>query len=183
MREDGRDDDTFDARAFRQCLSAFATGVTVITASDDAGQLAGITVNSFSSVSLDPPLILWSLGLSNSSLQHFRDSTHFVVNVLSSEQRWMSDQFARPHTDKWRGVEYRLNDWGSPVLAGVMAALHCEKVETVLAGDHVICIGRVRRIEQRDGLEPLLFFKGDYRSIQCLQPRAVGVPQVSSQSI
>lgn len=154
---------TFDQREYRKCLGSFATGVTIVTTQGPAGKLAGMTVNSFSSVSLDPPLILWSAAVTANSLPLFEQSQAFVINILGAEQRTLSDQFSKSNSDKWLGVRYRTSRSGCPVLDGALASLHCDKIEMKRAGDHYIFIGHVRDIERGNEADPLIFFNGRYQ--------------------
>jgi flavin reductase (DIM6/NTAB) family NADH-FMN oxidoreductase RutF len=154
----------FDSRAFRRCLSSFPTGVTVITTGCPDGEKAGVTVNSFASVSLEPPLILWSLASKAGSRHLFERHSHFVVNILADEQQALSDQFARAFTDKWHGVAYHHDDAGCPVLEGACAHLHCRTVEIKEAGDHLIFLAAVESIATREDLHPLICCRGSYMS-------------------
>ena len=109
---------SFDARDLRNALGTFATGVAIITTRDAAGRLYGLTGNSFTSISLDPPLVLWSLSCSAPSLSAFREATHFGVNVLAMDQRELAVRFARAQRDKFEGVEYTLGAYGVPLIDG-----------------------------------------------------------------
>ena len=155
-----------DPRLLRHALGRFATGVTVITTQVD-GKRQGLTVNSFTAVSLDPPLVLWSLRLVAPSLDGFRRSGHFVVNVLSSEQSDASRRFAAPHEDKFEGLSFSPGLGGCPMLDGSLAIFECRTESTIDGGDHVIFIGRVVRAHYRDG-DPLIFAGGRYGTHQPL---------------
>lgn len=168
----------FDARDFRNALGAFGTGVTVVTAAlaaarphgqaaaDSPGsRLVGLTANSFSSVSLSPPLVLWSLALSSPSLEVFRAATHFVVNVLAEDQIGLSRRFGRSGGDKFAGVDHRLAACGAPILPGVSAHFECRTQAHYDGGDHVIFLGRVERYEHTDK-PALLFSRGRYLNAQ-----------------
>ena len=150
-----------DGLALRKALGAFPTGVTVMTALDGSGRACGITVNSFSSVSLDPPLILWSHSLSSRSYPVFRDAGRFVVNILSEHQVHVSRQFSTASDDKFRDIAVRSGLGGVPVIASCAANLECVKVSAHLEGDHVIYIGRVVRLERSEH-KPLVFGDGRY---------------------
>lgn len=152
----------FDRRDFRRALGQFATGVTVVTARASDGRKVGITVNSFSSVSLDPPLILWSLSRHTGSFSDFTNVTHFAVNILEAKQHHLSRQFSTPLADKFAGVEYVEGKAGVPVLKGVIAQFVCRKVRQYEGGDHVIFVGEVEEYKYADG-EPLVFHSGRYR--------------------
>lgn len=146
-------------RQFRQALGSFATGVTIVTTSD--GQPIGVTANSFNSVSLDPPLVLWSLARTSGSMEAFRTSGHFAVHILGAHQEDLSGRFARPGNDKFSGIEWRSGVAGSPVLNDYSALFECRTVECYDGGDHVIFVGQVENFERRDSA-PLLFHAGRY---------------------
>jgi flavin reductase (DIM6/NTAB) family NADH-FMN oxidoreductase RutF len=155
------DDDGVDQLQLRRALGRFATGVTVITTRTDDGKYEGLTVNSFAAVSLDPPLVLWSLRLAALSLESFRQSGHFVVNVLSSAQEGISRHFATPRHDKFEEVPFSVGIAGCPMFEESLAIFECRTETTIAGGDHVIFIGRVVRAHYRDG-EPLIFAGGRY---------------------
>ena len=150
-----------DGRELRRTLGAFTTGVTVITTVDNAGKAFGVTANSFNSVSLDPPLILWSQSLNSSSYPAFRDADRFVVNILADHQIQVSNQFAKSGDDKFRDIAVTQGAGGVPIIDGSAAWLECEKVAAHPGGDHVVYIGRVTRME-RSGRRPLAFGDGRY---------------------
>lgn len=149
-----------DVAAYRRCLGQFATGVTVITARA-GGALVGVTVNSFSSVSLDPPLILWSAKRSNSSFGAFTAATHFAVNVLSLDQIELSKHFARPSGDKFGGIAWSPGIGGAPLLGGALASFECRRAAEYPGGDHLVILGEVERYA-RSSREALLFVQGRY---------------------
>ncbi len=151
----------FQSGEFRQALGTFATGVTVVTASSDTGELAGLTANSFTSVSLDPPLILWCLSNSSDSLPVFQKTGYFAVNVLAADQQDLSRHFARKQKDKFFSVNYRKGKGGAPLLDGCVTWLQCRAVNHYLAGDHHVFIGEVEQIET-SGKEALLYHQGSY---------------------
>lgn len=150
-----------DPRHLRDVLGTFITGVTVITTADTAGELHGVTVNSFSSVSLDPPLVLWSQSLASRSHSAFANSEFFVVNILADDQITVSNQFARSIDDKFEGIGFMSGFGGAPVLKGTSASLQCRKVATYPGGDHVVFLGQVERFEQSNK-RPLAFGGGRY---------------------
>jgi len=152
---------TFDGKEFRRTLGAFTTGVTIMTTVDEAGRPYGVTANSFSSVSLDPPLILWSQALTSSSYEVFRENERFVVNILAEHQIHVSNQFARSGGDKFQGVAVSAGLGGVPIIDDCSAYLECVKVAAHPGGDHVIYIGRVERIH-RGPNRPLAFGDGRY---------------------
>ena len=150
-----------DPRELRRALGRFATGVTVVTTRGPDGRLEGLTANSFSSVSLDPPLVLWSLSRAAASLPSFLQADWFAVTVLGSHQHALSRRFARPAADKFAGIGYTGGLGGCPVLEDGLAVFECSVHNRMEAGDHVIFLGRVERMTCRDG-EPLLYSAGRY---------------------
>lgn len=156
---------TFDSSAFRRALGSFATGVAVVTARDSEGRNRGITVNSFSSVSLDPPLVLFCLDKAAMSFETFQQAKSFAVNVLAEHQHELSVRFATAAVDKWDGVAYELWPGGLPVLHDCLANLACRREALYQGGDHVIILGRVERLQSAGDLDPLVYFQSDYRSI------------------
>lgn len=155
----------FDCRAFRNSLGSFATGVTVVTALGPDGRPAGLTVSSFNSVSLEPPLVLWSLSANSPSLSLFEGASHFTVNVLAADQEEVSNRFASRLEDKFDGVAWQPGLGGAPVLAGLCASFECANTIRHAGGDHVIFIGRVERFAQDAGRAPLVFQGGRYRRL------------------
>jgi flavin reductase (DIM6/NTAB) family NADH-FMN oxidoreductase RutF len=152
---------TFDLRDFRSTLGQFATGVTVVTTRTPEGVKAGMTANSFTSVSMDPPLVLWCPSRFAPSLREFESATHFAINVLESSQHGLSKQFATPAEDKFAGVDTTEGIAGVPLLDGAVAAFQCRTVARHEAGDHVIYVGEVESYRRTDG-DPLVFHDGAY---------------------
>ena len=155
---------TFDPRAFRRALGNFATCVTVVTAADAAGRKVGVTANSFNSVSLDPPLVLWSLDKRSNSHEVFEQASHFAVNVLAADQIDLSNNFARPKDDRFAEIEYQPGEGGAPVFADCSARFHCENYQQVDGGDHWIMIGKVVAFDDF-GRAPLLYHQGAYSMV------------------
>ena len=151
----------FDTRHFRNALSQFATGVTVITTRLADGQFLGLTASSFNSVSLEPPLVLWSLGNAASSMPVFSGNSHYVVNVLSAEQAWLAEQFASRKKDRFEGVEYTLSRTGHPILKGASAWFECHNRSRYPEGDHVIFVGEVEHCEFT-AQAPLVYHGGQF---------------------
>lgn len=153
---------TCDSKQLRRALGSFATGVTVVTARDRRNdELVGITVNSFASVSLAPPLVSWALRLESRNLSVFAIGVPFAINMLSDDQRALCARFAR--TDcKFEGVRYRLNDLGIPLLAGCVGSIECRVAEKYCAGDHTIIIGRAERWDIDNARAPLIVYRGSY---------------------
>ena len=134
----------FDSAHFRQALSQFATGVTVITTRLADGSFRGLTASSFNSVSLDPPLVLWSLGAGANSMPVFSGNSHYVINILSAGQQELALRFSRrTETDPFDGVDYELSRTGLPILKGVAAWFECHNRSRYPEGDHVIFVGEV----------------------------------------
>jgi flavin reductase (DIM6/NTAB) family NADH-FMN oxidoreductase RutF len=150
-------------RALRHALGSFPTGVTVITTQDtESRALVGLTVNSFSSVSLDPPLVLWSISNRSASLAQFSAGRTHAIHVLSSEQEALARQFATPQADKFVGVTYQLcSESGVPLIDGCAARFDCVTESVTPAGDHQIILARVLRYET-EALTPLLFARGAF---------------------
>lgn len=155
----------FDSAAFRQALGQFATGVTVITTRAPSGQLIGITASSFNSVSLDPPLVLWSLRKVAPSRPDFVAATHFAINILAHDQIELSRRFATPSADKFDGVLHVDSETGGvPCLDGASARFVCRNVGHYEGGDHLLFIGRIEQFDTF-GKAPLVFHAGQYRAI------------------
>ena len=153
-----------DRRSLRGALGTFATGVTVITTKTVDGDYAGFTANSFSSVSLDPPLILWSLGLHSPSLPAFRNCTHYAINILAADQEEISQRFATSGIDKFAGLDLQEGFGGAPLIPGCCAWFECANEAQHPGGDHLIFVGRVQRFA-RQNHSPLLFHSGRYRKL------------------
>ncbi|MEO7372455.1 MAG: flavin reductase [Terrimesophilobacter sp.] len=152
-----------DIRKFRNALGQYATGVTVVTTVGSDGRRVGITANSFTSVSVDPPLVLWCPSNRAPSLASFESSTHFAINVLAADQHVLSRQFATASEDKFTGVTTHDGLRGIPIIDGAVATFECRTVSRYRAGDHQIYVGEVQRYEGTGG-EPLVFHGGQYRS-------------------
>lgn len=155
------DASSIDPRDFRRALGTFATGVTVITAAAADGKPVGLTCNSFASVSLNPPLVLWSLVSFSPSMGVFRNASHFAVNVLGVSQRDLALQFATPAEDKFAGVTWKPGLGDAPLLAGTVAAFQCRSVARYYGGDHIIFLGAVEAYAYNHD-EPLLFARGGF---------------------
>ncbi len=154
----------FAEREFRDVLGHFATGVAVVTTCHEGSAPIGMAVNSFASVSLDPPEILWSVSSSAPSRDAFALHGAFAVNIMSEHDKDRIMQFARPSDDKFRGIEWQPGWRGVPVLSHAIATLECETKQMIPCGDHEIVVGSVRAIERRDG-DPLLFFRGQFSTL------------------
>lgn len=154
-----------DTRIYRKILGKFATGVTVVTTRLPDGQLWGITVNSFTSVSLEPLLVLWCLGKNSTCFPAFSQCKHYAVNILSAEQQAISDQFAWKNQTDFSQIDTSKLESGSPIIKNSLGALDCTVKERIEGGDHLILIGEVKQIADAEG-EPLIYFSGQYRKLQ-----------------
>lgn len=154
-----------DPTTFRNGLGRFATGITVVTGADADGAKVGMTVNAFTSLSLSPPLVLFCLGRNAYCHDALVGGGGFVLNVLSEDQRHLSEAFSRPMDDRFAGVEYDLWDSGAPIIKGCLANLECRLEAVHDGGDHAIIVGLVTKLEQAGSGRPLLYFMGDYKCI------------------
>jgi 3-hydroxy-9,10-secoandrosta-1,3,5(10)-triene-9,17-dione monooxygenase reductase component len=165
--------DTID---FRNALGAFVTGVTIVTTLDGAGTPVGLTANSFNSVSLEPPMVLWSLGLNSGSILAFRAAKYWAVHILASDQEALSGRFAKRGINKFEGLEIEFGPDGIPLLKGCTARFVCKASFEYEGGDHAIFVGEVVQFERQSGL-PLAFHQGRYtRVLSAETPSAEGVP-------
>ena len=159
---------SFSPRQLRSALGMFPTGVTIVTARTPEGRRIGVTVNSFTSVSLEPPLISFCLAKSLGSLPELLQVDSFVVNVLTQAQSELSTCFARAATDKWARADSRDGHTENPILEPNLAFFECARYAVHEAGDHLIFLGQVLRFEINEREEPLVFFRGQYRRIHPL---------------
>jgi flavin reductase (DIM6/NTAB) family NADH-FMN oxidoreductase RutF len=155
------DQSSLDPRDFRNALGTYATGVTIITAAGDAGTPHGLTCNSFTSVSLNPPLVLWSLVVYSRNMSVFQNASHFAVNVLGASQQALAVKFATSSNRKFEGVAWRPGRGGAPLLSGCVAHFQCRTVDRYYGGDHVIFLGAVEAYNYASD-ESLLFARGKY---------------------
>ena len=140
----------------------FATGVTIVTARTPAGVLVGLTANSFNSVSLQPPLVLWSLAQAAGSMPALSTGSHYAINILAADQKDLAERFASGRADRWEGVAYTDGASGVPLLDGAAASFECFNRSRYEEGDHVIFVGEVERCTHRAGAAPLLFHGGKF---------------------
>lgn len=155
---------TIDPKDFRNALGQFPTGVTIVTTLDANGEKVGMTASSFNSVSLTPPLILWSIDKGAFSYHTFANTSHFAVHVLHTDQDKLSTQFACRGADKFAGIDTNVGVVGSPILPDYAACFQCEMWASHDAGDHLIIIGKVVEFDKRD-TAPLIFHRGQYAKI------------------
>ncbi len=153
----------FTKRQLRDALGMFATGVTIVTSRTREGELLGITANSFNAVSLDPPMVLFSLSREAHSLNKFESCDFFAVNILSDDQRELSNRFARTSLDKWKGVSYETGVTQCPLFPGSLAMFECYTRFHYDGGDHVIFVGEAFNMEVGTPAAPLLYYQGGYR--------------------
>ena len=154
-----------DARTLRDALGCFATGVTVVTAMGEAGEPVGLTANSFTSVSLDPPLLLVCIAKTSGSLKVIEQASHFAVNVLHIGQQPISNRFARPGDDRFAATPWQRGQFDAPLISGALANFECARHALHDGGDHIILVGRVERAKYEPRRDPLLYFKGRYRRL------------------
>jgi len=153
---------SFSPREFRASLAMFATGVTIVTARTPAGVLVGLTANSFNSVSLNPPLVLWSLSQGASTMAALSTGSHYAINILAAGQKELAERFASRHEDRWKDVQFTEGASGAPLLSGSAATFECFNRSRYEEGDHVIFVGEVERCSHRAGAAPLLFHGGRF---------------------
>lgn len=153
---------SFTSREFRDALSAFATGVTIVTAKDASGHRVGMTASSFNSVSMEPPLVLWSVTKTSHSAEAFRAAEHFCIHVLSTDQTALSNRFAKSGADKFAGLEVGESKGGAPTLPGALARFDCKTWAVYEGGDHWIIVGEVQDLERAEDGQGLVFSAGSY---------------------
>jgi flavin reductase (DIM6/NTAB) family NADH-FMN oxidoreductase RutF len=153
---------SFSADAFRAALAMFATGVTIVTARTALGGPIGLTANSFNSVSITPPLVLWSLSRQAGSMAAFERGSHYAINILAADQHALAERFASKDVDRFEGVAFRPGASGVPLLDGAAAIFECFNRSRYEEGDHVIFVGEVERCTRRDDAHPLIFHGGRY---------------------
>lgn len=154
-----------DGRELRNALGRFATGVCVISTLNEKGDAIGMTANSFSSVSLDPPLVLWSLQNGSEVFNSYASPGSFTINILSSEQMDLSNFYAKKGDHLMLPAHYRQGINGAPVIRGALVSFECDLHATHDGGDHLIIVGRVQNLVSKPTGEPLLFFSGAYREL------------------
>lgn len=153
------------ATLFRNACARFATGVTVVTVVDENSHPHGMTVNSFSSVSLDPPLVLCSIDLRNAILGHFQTSLFFGINILEESQEFISRRFSSPSENRFEGVDWHLGKSGVPLIAGALAHVECAVTRSFEEGDHAVLIGRAIHADYSKDGRPLLYFGSGYQRL------------------
>ena len=145
---------------FKKTLSTFTTGITVVTTTKKS-IMYGKTINSFTSLSLSPPLVLFSLDKKSSKLKIFRESKTVAINILSSNQKFISNNFAKKTPD-WKKIEYDILDNGNPILKNCISNLDCKIIEKIKKGDHIIFICKVLKVSNSNNLKPLIYYNSKY---------------------
>jgi 3-hydroxy-9,10-secoandrosta-1,3,5(10)-triene-9,17-dione monooxygenase reductase component len=172
--------DGSSAISFREALGSFATGVTIVTSVDAIGSPIGVTATSFNSVSIDPPLVLWSLSKTSLSLPAFAKGGHFAVHVLGADQQDLANRFAQSGIEKFAGVDWTKGNHGSPIIPGSASLFECEARHQYDGGDHVILVGEVLNYATSNNA-PLVFHGGRYAQIRPLtKGDAKADPEVST---
>ena len=161
----------FDPKALRRVLGCFATGVCVLTARDPDGRPVGMTVNSFSSLSLDPPLVLWSIARHSALHAAFTAASHWAINILGVAQAPLAQQFAQRGADRFGGLEFDAGLAALPLLRGCIAHLQCHRFGATDLGDHTLMIGRILALEGSTA-EPLVFHAGQFLRCSAAAPLA-----------
>lgn len=154
----------FTSPQFRQALGQFATGVTIVTARSASGELAGLTVSSFNAVSLQPPLVLWSLNKASGAMALLSEASHYAIHVLSADQQALAERFAGPREQRWAGQPWQAAACGAPLLPDCVAVFECFNRSQHDEGDHVIFVGEVERCHSETGLSPLLYHGGRFHA-------------------
>ena len=153
-----------EMRAYRQCLSAFTTGVAIVTTVSLEGEHVGLTINSFTSLSLTPPMVLWCLEEGSASVPLFKQGRPFTINVLTTKQQDLAKIFSSTNHDRFKDVAIAGDPLGAPIIDGCLSWFECVVDQVFLGGDHHIIVGRVTRFGRRDD-KPLIFHDGDYKSL------------------
>ena len=157
--------ENFDTRQLRDALGRYATGVAIVTARDGGGQPVGLTINSFASVSLAPPLVLWSLGLQSRYLDAFTQASHHAIHILAASQQEWSNRFASPNGERFAGIDWQSGLGGAPLLPGTIVTLEVANTSSQIAGDHHLFIGQVARLSGIEAQAPLLYHAGGYAGL------------------
>jgi flavin reductase (DIM6/NTAB) family NADH-FMN oxidoreductase RutF len=155
---------TFDSRMFRQALGCFPTGVAVVTACGEAADI-GITVNSFASVSLDPPLVMWCIDRKSDRFKSFTGAGHYTISILGTKHQDVSARLAKQGEHSLENLDLTKTESGPPALADALAVFECESHAVHEGGDHAILVGRVLRFFRQDAGDPLVYFRGKYGAL------------------
>jgi flavin reductase (DIM6/NTAB) family NADH-FMN oxidoreductase RutF len=157
---------SFDSGEFRNALGNFTTGICVVTTHSDDHTACGMTINSFASVSLTPPLVLWSLQDDSHCLGIFESAETFVINVLAADQHALSSRYATKDSHQLDPQHYRIGVSGEPVIRGALASFECRRWAQYPGGDHIILVGEVVAVEHNSNKAPLVFNSGQYRELR-----------------
>jgi flavin reductase (DIM6/NTAB) family NADH-FMN oxidoreductase RutF len=155
----------FSTPDFRKALGNFPTGVTIITTRAQDGTAIGLTASSFNSVSLTPPLVLWSLGLQSRNLSAFQNCSHYAISVLSQDQTELAMRFASNSDNRFNEIDFRDGLHGAPILANALASFECFNRSRYTEGDHIIFVGEVERFTQSSGA-PLIYHRGQFGQLK-----------------
>lgn len=155
----------FENREFRNCMGEFATGVCVVTAKNKNGTLYGVTINSFSSVSLEPPLVLYCIDKHADNYENIVNFESFNIHILSENQQDISNSFAKPANVQWGDVSYEIDDNGNPIISNCNAFIKCKKYDTLDGGDHTVILGEVMSFNVESEGKPLIYYKGKYTKV------------------
>jgi len=157
---------SIDTREMRNALGRFATGVCIISTVTNEGEALGLTANSFASVSLDPPLVLWSLQNDSEVFNRYSSTRYYAINFLAQQQQELSARYAKKGDHVLASSHFTPGKFGAPILNEAVASLECELHATHAGGDHVIIVGKVVNMQVYEGRNPLLFFAGTYRELK-----------------
>jgi len=152
-------------KKFRNALGTFTTGITIVTTLDEEGNPYGITVNSFASVSLEPPLVLWSIGRDSDHHEIFEQTDYFAIHVLHEKQQALSEHFATTKVDKFSDLSWQKGEYGSPILEEYGSCFQCRTEDRYAGGDHTIIVGHVEIFHTQNKCQPLVFHKGQYQKL------------------
>jgi 3-hydroxy-9,10-secoandrosta-1,3,5(10)-triene-9,17-dione monooxygenase reductase component len=158
---------TFDQKEFRKIMGTFATGITVVTTMHKSAPV-GITVNSFTSVSLDPPLVLWCLANDADSYDIFANCKNFAVHILHEEQEEISQIFSTKNSSKFENLQWETGEFGAPILKDCASCFQCETEIGYSGGDHIILLGRVKAIENNTEKHPLVYHNSNYHALKLI---------------
>lgn len=155
-----------DTLTLRKVLGRFATGVTIVTTMSEDKRPHGLTINSFTSVSLEPPLVLICIAKDAGTLPHFLGNEHFAINILAQDQTKISQKFATHNVDRFEGIEWQRGEFSAPLIDDALAYIECQRHETYEAGDHYIILGKVEKADFTDNKKPLIYYSGQYQELE-----------------
>ncbi len=149
--------------SFKQAMGSFVTGVVIVTTAKSAKKLHGITINSFASLSLEPPMVLFNIDKNSHSYETFTKAKYFTANILEEKQSSLSKNFSHPSTIDWKNVEYHIGETRCPVLKGAISYVECKLEKLYDGGDHTIIVGHVINTQTNSDAKPLIYFRGEYQ--------------------